>query len=508
MEKVLILDFGSQYTQLIARRVRESHVYSEIVPFNIKPSEIGDDVIALILSGGPGSVYDENPYLPDPEIFELGKPILGICYGLQIITYLLGGEVAPATEKEYGFATLYKIADSPILKGLPESFRVWMSHGDKVLKIPGGFRVIGRTDNSEFAAVEDPVRKIYGLQFHPEVVHTDFGREIIKNFLYEVAGAKGEWQLENYVETLIENIRRQVGKSGVILALSGGVDSSVVATLLERAVGDNFYPIFINTGLLKYGEEERIKKYFGHLKNLRIVEAEEEFLNALKNVEDPERKRKIIGEKFIELFRDEALKLKDKIRFLAQGTLYPDVIESTPVVGPSETIKSHHNVGGLPEWLPFELLEPLRMLFKDEVREIGRILGMPEELIKRHPFPGPGFAIRIIGEVTKRRLELVKKADVIIEEEIKKAGLYDELWQIFPVLLPIKTVGVMGDKRTYEYVVAIRAVYSVDGMTADWARLPQDLIAKISSRIVNEISGINRVVYDVTSKPPATIEWE
>ncbi len=508
MEKVLILDFGSQYTQLIARRVRENQVYSEIVPFNIKPQEIEDDVIALILSGGPGSVYDENPYLPGPEIFELGKPILGICYGLQIITHLLGGEVAPATEKEYGVATLYKILESPILKGLPESFRVWMSHGDKVLKIPQGFRVIGRTDNSEFAAIEDPLRKIYGLQFHPEVVHTDFGGEIIKNFLYEVAGAKGEWQLENYVETLIESIRREVGRSGVILALSGGVDSSVVATLLERAVGDNFYPIFINTGLLKYGEEERIRKYFGHLKNLRIVEAEQEFLNVLKGVEDPERKRKIIGEKFIELFRDEAIKLKDRIKYLAQGTLYPDVIESTPVVGPSETIKSHHNVGGLPEWLPFELLEPLRMLFKDEVREIGRILGMADELIKRHPFPGPGFAIRIIGEVTKRRLELVKKADVIVEEEIRKAGLYDELWQIFPVLLPIKTVGVMGDKRTYEYVVAIRAVYSVDGMTADWARLPLDLLAKISSRIVNEISGINRVVYDITSKPPATIEWE
>lgn len=508
MEKVLILDFGSQYTQLIARRVRENHVYSEIVPFNINPAEIGDEVIALILSGGPGSVYDKNPYLPDPEIFRLGKPILGICYGLQIITYLLGGEVAPATEKEYGFAVLRKEGESPLFKNLPDSFRVWMSHGDKVLRVPEGFKVIGITDNSEFAAIEDSKRKIYGLQFHPEVVHTDFGVEIIKNFLYEVSSAKGEWQLENYVETLIKDIKQQVGKSGVILALSGGVDSSVVATLLEKAVENNFYPIFINTGLLKYGEEERIGKYFGHLKNLRIVNAEQEFLNALKGIEDPELKRKIIGEKFIELFRDEALKLKDRIKFLAQGTLYPDVIESTPVVGPSETIKSHHNVGGLPEWLPFDLLEPLRMLFKDEVREIGRILGMPEELIKRHPFPGPGFAIRIIGEVTRSRLDLVKKADVIIEEEIKKAGLYDELWQIFPVLLPIKTVGVMGDKRTYEYVVAIRAVYSVDGMTADWARLPYDLIARISSRMVNEISGINRVVYDITSKPPATIEWE
>ncbi len=508
MEKVIILDFGSQYTQLIARRVRENQVYSEIVPFNIKPAEIGDDVIALILSGGPGSVYDKTPYLPDPEIFELGRPILGICYGLQIITHLLGGKVAPATEKEYGFAVLSRVSYSPLFKGLPDNFRVWMSHGDKVLQIPQGFRVIGRTENSEFAAIEDSSRKIYGLQFHPEVVHTDFGGEIIRNFLYEISAAKGEWRLENYVETLIKNIKNQVGKNGVILALSGGVDSSVVATLLERAVGENFYPIFINTGLLKYGEEKRIEKYFGHLKNLRIVNAEQNFLNALRGIEDPERKRKIIGEKFIELFRDEALKLKDRIKFLAQGTLYPDVIESTPVVGPSETIKSHHNVGGLPDWLPFELLEPLRMLFKDEVREIGRILGMPKELIKRHPFPGPGFAIRIVGEVTQNRLDIVKRADVIIEEEIKRAGLYDELWQIFPVLLPIKTVGVMGDRRTYAFVVAIRAVYSVDGMTADWARLPYDLLAKISSRIVNEISGINRVVYDITSKPPATIEWE
>ncbi len=508
MEKVIILDFGSQYTQLIARRVREWHVYSEIVPYNITPQTIGDDVIAIILSGGPGSVYDENPYLPDPGIFKLNKPILGICYGLQIITHLLGGKVAPAKEKEYGLATLTVKGRSPLFENLPEKFKVWMSHGDKVLSIPHGFKIIGSTENSEYAAIAHEDLKIYGLQFHPEVAHTEYGSEIIKNFLFRIAKARGEWKLENFAETLINQIQEQVDGHGVILALSGGVDSSVVARLLEKSVGESFYPIFIDTGLLKIGEKERIKRHFGHLKNLIVVDAAREFLESLKGIEDPESKRKIIGEKFIEIFTRESLKLKDRIRFLAQGTLYPDVIESTPVVGPSETIKSHHNVGGLPDWLPFELLEPLRMLFKDEVRQLGRILGMDEELIKRHPFPGPGFAIRIIGSVTEERLKLVKTADLIIEEEIKKAGLYDELWQIFPVLLPIKTVGVMGDKRTYEYVIAIRAVTSVDGMTADWAKLPYEVLEKISSRIVNEIVGINRVVYDITSKPPATIEWE
>ncbi len=508
MERVLILDFGSQYTQLIARRVREWHVYSEIVPFNIPPESVGEDVIAIILSGGPGSVYDESPYLPDPQILHTGKPILGICYGLQIITHLLGGRVAPAEEKEYGLATLRVTDKSPLFDGLPEKFNVWMSHGDKVLSIPEGFKTIGSTENSEYAVIADERRKIFGLQFHPEVVHTEYGKDIIGNFLFKIAGARGEWQLKNYAETLIKEIREKVGNHGVILALSGGVDSSVVAKLLEKAVGDRFYPVFIDTGLLKIGEPERIKRFFGHLKNLRMVNASGEFLSALKGILDPEEKRKIIGEKFIEIFTRESLKLKDRIRFLAQGTLYPDVIESTPVVGPSETIKSHHNVGGLPDWLPFELLEPLRMLFKDEVRELGRILGMDEELIKRHPFPGPGFAIRIVGSVTVERLKLVRLADLIVEEEVKEASLYDHLWQIFPVLLPIKSVGVMGDKRTYEYVVAIRAVTSVDGMTADWAKLPHDLLEKISSRIVNEIPGINRVVYDITSKPPATIEWE
>lgn len=501
-QKILIYDFGSQYTQLIARKVRELNVYCEIVP----PNYFGnfENVIGIILSGSPYSIYEENAPDVNREIFNLGIPILGICYGLQIIAKHFNGEVSPSEKREYGKTKLEVINNSLLLEGLEREFFVWMSHGDKLTKLPNGFKVIARSENSEFCVIEN--KYIFGVQFHPEVHHTQYGKEILRNFLYKICNAKGDWNLSEFISEKIKEIREIVGKENVILALSGGVDSTVLGKLLENALGENLYLVFVDTGLLKNYEGERLKKIFN--KNLFILNEKDEFLNALKGIIDPEEKRKIIGRKFIEVFRKFIKDNNLKIKFLAQGTLYPDVIESKQVVGPSDKIKTHHNVGGLPKNLEFELIEPFKFLFKDEVRKIGKLLGLPDEVIYKHPFPGPGYAVRIIGEVNEEKLEIVKKADMIVEEEIKKFNLYNKLWQAFVVLLPIKSVGVMGDRRTYEYVIAIRIVESEDGMTADWSRVPYDLLEKISNRITNEVKGVNRVVYDITSKPPATIEWE
>ncbi len=510
-EAIIVLDFGSQYNMLIARRVREAQVYCELLPHDTPWEKIAPlNPKGFILSGGPASVYDANAPLAPAYIYESHLPVLGICYGMQVITKQLGGQVTPGTRREYGHAVLHlNQQDSPLFANLPPSTPVWMSHGDKIEQMPPGFSALAYTENSPNAVIGNG-SNIFGLQFHPEVVHTTEGKTILQNFIYKVCGCKGNWTMGNFVSESMARIKEQVGKGKVINALSGGVDSSVVATLIHRAIGDQLTCIFVNNGLLRREEADRTLKVFKNNLGMNIifVDATDRFLDKLKGVTDPEAKRKIIGEEFIHVFEDEAKKI-GKVDFLGQGTLYPDVIESvSSVSNVSAKIKSHHNVGGLPARMTLKLLEPLRFLFKDEVRLLGKELGLPEEMVWRQPFPGPGLAIRCIGEVTREKLEILRSADYILMNEIKKANLYRSLWQSFAVLTDVRSVGVMGDFRTYGYLAAIRAVTSDDAMTADWARLPYDVLARISNRIVNEVPGINRVVYDITSKPPSTIEWE
>ncbi len=513
-EKILILDFGSQYTQLIARRLRELGVYCEIHPCTMAPQAMRAFAPkGIVLSGGPASVLAEGSPRVDRLAFELGVPVLGICYGLQLLAHELGGTVDKAAHREYGPATIEARPGSELFEGLPAKLDVWMSHGDRVEALPPGFEPIATTSSSPFAAIEDRRRRFFGVQFHPEVVHTPRGKDVLRNFAHRACGCSGTWSMRAYADVAVEQIRAQVKDGHAICALSGGVDSAVAALLVHRAVGDRLRCIFVDNGVLRAGEREQVEDVFGRMFHLPLVtvDASKRFLGKLAGVTDPEQKRKIIGREFIAVFEEEVERLSaggERARFLVQGTLYPDVIESVSFKGPSATIKSHHNVGGLPEVMKLSLVEPLRELFKDEVRRLGVELGLPAQIVQRQPFPGPGLAIRILGEVTEERLAVLRKADAIVQEEVRAAGLYDKLWQAFAVLLPVRSVGVMGDERTYESTCAIRAVESTDGMTGDWSRLPYDLLARLSSRIINEVRGINRVVYDVSSKPPATIEWE
>ena len=508
---IAILDFGSQYSQLIARRVREQNTYSELIRYDTRATTLAERRPAgIILSGGPSSVLDDKAPLCDPAIYDLGIPVLGICYGLQMTAKLLGGEVKPGQSREYGSATVKLHDAGELFKGLPDALNVWMSHGDQVRVMPEAFRVTADNDTCPVAAMEHAERRIYGLQFHPEVVHTPRGTELLHNFIFDICGCSGDWEMAQFIKSSIATIKEQVGDQHVVCGLSGGVDSSVVAVLLQKAIGDRLHCIFVDNGLLRAGESEQVEKMFGEAfgMDLHVAHSQDLFLDALAGVIDPERKRKIIGKTFIDVFAEEARRLGN-VKFLAQGTLYPDVIESfSPIGGPSATIKSHHNVGGLPDDLHFELIEPVRELFKDEVRALGRELGMSDTLVNRQPFPGPGLAVRIVGEVTAERVTLLQEADKRVQEEIGKLDNYADIWQSFAVLLPVQTVGVMGDNRTYENVVALRIVESMDGMTADWSRIPYETLAAISNRIINEVSGVNRVVYDISSKPPATIEWE